>query len=94
MAKLREQMMHLASHCSDLAGNASRSAADLKEAQEALAESERSADQQAQQFLQKEWCWKNETAKLEKAEEFAEAAAQEKARLRKTLYPLMQSGHA
>ncbi|CAK9030477.1 unnamed protein product [Durusdinium trenchii] len=85
VAKLREQMMHLASHCSDLAGNASRSAADLKEAQEALAESERSADQQAQQFLQKEWCWKNETAKLEKAEEFAEAAAQEKVVLRTEL---------
>ncbi|CAK9083220.1 unnamed protein product [Durusdinium trenchii] len=135
VAKLREQMMHLASHCSDLAGNASRSAADLKEAQEALAESERSADQQgkrevtklreqmthltsdaphmaelaeaaaqekanwqttlgesersadhqAQQFLQKEWCWKNETAKLEEAESFAEAAAQEKAMLRTEL---------
>ncbi|CAK9026851.1 unnamed protein product [Durusdinium trenchii] len=85
VAKLREQMMHLASHCSDLAGNASRSAADLKEAQEALAESERSADHQAQQFLQKEWCWKNETAKLEEAESFAEAAAQEKAMLRTEL---------
>ena len=48
-------------------------------------ESERSADHQAQQFLQKEWCWKNETAKLEEAESFAEAAAQEKAKLGKTL---------
>ncbi|CAK9026856.1 unnamed protein product [Durusdinium trenchii] len=49
VAKLREQMMHLASHCSELAkarGDASRLAEGLKEVQEALAESERSADQQ------------------------------------------------
>ncbi|CAK9030491.1 unnamed protein product [Durusdinium trenchii] len=88
VAKLREQMMHLASHCSELAkarGDASRLAEGLKEVQEALAESERSADQQAQQFLQKEWCWKNETAKLEEAESFAEAAAQEKDVLRMEL---------
>ena len=78
-------MMHLTSDLAKATGDASRLAEELKEAQQALAESERSADQQAQQFLQKEWCWKNETAKLEEAESFAEAAAQEKARPRKSL---------
>ncbi|CAK9030487.1 unnamed protein product [Durusdinium trenchii] len=85
VTKLREQMMHLTSDLAKATGDASRLAEELKEAQQALAESERSADQQAQQFLQKEWCWKNETAKLEKAEEFAEAAAQEKVVLRTEL---------
>ncbi|CAK9083214.1 unnamed protein product [Durusdinium trenchii] len=85
VTKLREQMMHLTSDLAKATGDASRLAEELKEAQQALAESERSADQQAQQFLQKEWCWKNETAKLEEAESFAEAAAQEKVVLRTEL---------
>ena len=65
VAKLREQMMHLASHCSELAkarGDASRLAEGLKEVQEALAESERSADQQAQQFRLQEQHWQNKVA--------------------------------
>ena len=73
--------------------DASRQAKDLKEAQgvidslkEALVASEKRADQQAQQFEQREQHWQNEFAHAAaKAESLTDAAAQEKAQRAKTV---------